>query len=127
MLSSPIQPRPGLSELSGLETVRHLTGDQMSRLAGILHAQLDELHERISRSEELFQAFSDDPSVDASERQAVRQAIEQAVHVLQETNRALSALDDGTYGSCAVCGCAIPFERLEALPTTQTCVACPDP
>lgn len=127
MLSSPVRPRPRLSEASGAETVRHLTGDQLSRLAEILHAQLDELHERISRSEDLFQTLSDDPSVDASERQALRQVVEQAVHVLRETDRAMSALDDGTYGSCAVCGRAIPFERLEALPTTQTCVACPGP
>lgn len=41
---------------------------------------------------------------------------------LQETNEALDRFADGSYGQCAVCGDPIPFERLEALPWTSTCV-----
>ncbi|WP_082034302.1 TraR/DksA C4-type zinc finger protein [Cohnella kolymensis] len=41
---------------------------------------------------------------------------------LQETNEALDRIADGSYGQCVVCEEPIPFERLEALPWTSTCV-----
>jgi len=34
---------------------------------------------------------------------------------------ALDRLDEGSYGSCAVCGAAIDDERLEARPEAPTC------
>ena len=39
-------------------------------------------------------------------------------------DRALEAMDDGSYGFCVHCGCAIPFERLKVEPMTQHCVKC---
>jgi DnaK suppressor protein len=39
-------------------------------------------------------------------------------------DRALEAMDDGSYGFCVRCGCAIPFERLKVEPMTQHCVKC---
>ena len=43
---------------------------------------------------------------------------------LARIDRALEAMDDGSYGFCVRCGCAIPFERLQIEPQTQHCVAC---
>ena len=43
---------------------------------------------------------------------------------LARIDRALEAMDDGEYGLCDACGCAIPFERLKIEPMTQHCVAC---
>jgi YteA family regulatory protein len=40
---------------------------------------------------------------------------------LLNINRALEAMENGTYGTCEVCGKEIPFERLEALPNTTYC------
>jgi len=40
---------------------------------------------------------------------------------LHDIERALQAMEDGTYGICKVCGKPIPFERLEAIPTTTYC------
>ncbi len=37
---------------------------------------------------------------------------------LADVEHALRRLDDGTYGTCEVCGRPIPDERLEALPET---------
>ena len=34
---------------------------------------------------------------------------------------AIMRIDNGTYGACRVCGLLIPKERLEAVPTAQTC------
>ena len=39
-------------------------------------------------------------------------------------DHALEALENGSYGLCGECGCAIPFERLKIEPQTQHCVAC---
>jgi DnaK suppressor protein len=47
---------------------------------------------------------------------------ENAEHILGEIEQALARLDDGTYGTCAVCGEAIPEERLAAVPYAALCV-----
>ncbi len=46
------------------------------------------------------------------------------VRRLDAIDRALDAMDRGTYGSCAVCDETIDLERLEALPDTRLCIAC---
>jgi len=43
---------------------------------------------------------------------------------LDRTERALTKLDDGTYGTCDSCGGAIPPRRLQAMPDSVHCVAC---
>jgi DnaK suppressor protein len=43
---------------------------------------------------------------------------------LQQVERALGKLDDGTYGTCDVCGEPIGVERLEAMPWAVLCVRC---
>lgn len=47
---------------------------------------------------------------------------EHAEKELEDINAALHAIDEGTYGICSKCGGDIPFERLEAIPTTDRCV-----
>ena len=39
-------------------------------------------------------------------------------------DRALTRMDDGTYGVCDTCGAPIPAERLEARPLSVRCVDC---
>jgi DnaK suppressor protein len=41
-----------------------------------------------------------------------------------EIDQALERLDAGTYGSCVLCGNAIPEERLRAVPWAALCVPC---
>jgi len=43
---------------------------------------------------------------------------------LDAIEQALGRLATGEYGRCAICGELIPEGRLEALPATDTCVAC---
>jgi RNA polymerase-binding transcription factor DksA len=40
---------------------------------------------------------------------------------LRDVERALGALDDGTYGTCEVCGAAVSDERLATEPTSRRC------
>ena len=41
---------------------------------------------------------------------------------LDEVERALVKLDEGTYGACETCGEAIPPARLEAMPAARFCI-----
>lgn len=41
---------------------------------------------------------------------------------LDDVERALGKLDEGTYGSCEVCGGPIGESRLEAMPATRFCI-----
>nr|WP_239584261.1 TraR/DksA C4-type zinc finger protein [Aquibacillus albus] len=47
---------------------------------------------------------------------------EHAENEMKEITQALGAIENGTYGTCEVCGVEIPSERLEALPTTRRCM-----
>jgi DnaK suppressor protein len=47
---------------------------------------------------------------------------ENSEQVLSEINAALVRIDDGTYGTCRVCGKEIPSERLEAYPWASLCI-----
>lgn len=44
------------------------------------------------------------------------------LHEANEIRAALSRIEQGTWGTCAVCGIEIPAGRLAALPTATTCV-----
>jgi len=65
----------------------------------------------------------EDPTTD-SDGAAVLVLVELAEQRLREVQQALARVDAGTYGYCAVCGRGIPLERLRALPTAESCVAC---
>jgi DnaK suppressor protein len=43
---------------------------------------------------------------------------------LEEVERALARLNDGTYGLCEACGARIDRARLEALPHARYCLEC---
>ena len=40
---------------------------------------------------------------------------------IEDIDAALARVDDGTWGTCVVCGTAIDDERLDALPQASTC------
>ncbi len=60
----------------------------------------------------------------AFERSQVGALVQQAEAHLAAVDAALTRLDDGTYGACAVCGRQIPPARLAVRPTATTCVGC---
>ena len=60
----------------------------------------------------------------AWERQQTAALLEAARTHLAEVDLAIRRMVGGDYGRCEVCGARIPDERLEALPTTRTCVDC---
>ena len=58
------------------------------------------------------------------ERQRVAALLDHARRHLAELDRALARVEAGTFGVCEVCGGPIAPERLEARPTTTTCITC---
>ncbi len=48
--------------------------------------------------------------------------LENSRDILAKVEEALQRIDEGTYGTCDVCGEPIPVARLEALPYTKMCV-----
>ncbi|HEY3529258.1 MAG TPA: TraR/DksA C4-type zinc finger protein, partial [Nocardioides sp.] len=59
----------------------------------------------------------------AVDRLAAVSAQEHLLAMLDEVRRAQQRLADGSYGTCEVCGQAIPAGRLEARPWATRCVA----
>jgi RNA polymerase-binding protein DksA len=47
---------------------------------------------------------------------------EGALQTLKEIDAALRRIDDGTYGTCLICGKPIAAERLRALPWARLCI-----
>jgi DnaK suppressor protein len=58
---------------------------------------------------------------DVSERERELAVITRAQADLADVDRALERLDDGTYGTCEVCGEAIADEVLERAPAARLC------
>ena len=104
-----------LDELKNLLLTRRkaLKGEMAQNLANLAPAELsgsvsqDESARLKNQTREVDAALT---SLDAAD--------------LARIDRALEAMDEGTYGLCDECGCHIPFERLKIEPMTQHCVDC---
>jgi RNA polymerase-binding transcription factor DksA len=59
------------------------------------------------------------------ERELAEAAAARAREAIDDIDSALTRMDAGTYGSCESCGRPIAVERLDAIPHTRLCVACP--
>lgn len=62
-----------------------------------------------------------DRSEDFEERSSTMASLEAR---LEDINKALNAIKDGTYGTCEICGKKIEEDRLEANPAALTCKEC---
>lgn len=72
-------------------------------------------------------AYSIHMAENASENEAINMALGLRKILLERLtgiNHALERLEDGNYGICARCGCAIDMERLIATPQAVLCVQC---
>lgn len=53
------------------------------------------------------------------ENHTLADALQAQLHMVET---AIARVDDGTYGSCEVCGVAISDERLNAIPASSRCI-----
>ncbi|MBT2571373.1 TraR/DksA C4-type zinc finger protein [Planococcus sp. ISL-110] len=103
--------------------------EQLKQLKKQLEEQVESLEERVDHSEELdstelsnYDNHPADNATDLYDQERGMAMTQFKEEELEDAKAALAAIEDGTYGTCAVCGKDIPFERLEALPTALTCI-----
>jgi DnaK suppressor protein len=97
--------------------------DRARRRLAVLTGDFREIVEA-SRSTNADDEHDPEGATIAFERSQVATLIQQAHRRLDEVDAALGRLDEGTYGTCELCGRPIAAERLEARPTARTCVHC---
>jgi DnaK suppressor protein len=63
--------------------------------------------------------------IEALQNQGLTEGLKERERIqLQQVVDALCRIDDGSYGVCRSCQCAIPVERLLVFPETLTCQPC---
>ena len=72
-------------------------------------------------SESSMYSLHMEQGTDAMEREKTFLFASRGSKFVTQLDDALVRIEDGTYGICKVCSLLIPKERLEAVPTAQTC------
>ncbi|MFX0592677.1 TraR/DksA family transcriptional regulator [Melissospora conviva] len=65
-----------------------------------------------------------DSGTKTAERDTAQSLLRTILERRAQFERALSRLEEGTYGWCEGCAAGIPVERLEIFPAATTCVSC---
>jgi DnaK suppressor protein len=89
----------------------------------LLEAERDSLRAELADlSGQDYDANFADTSQVTAERGEAEALANTLRETLEEVERALTKLDDGTYGKCEVCGEDIAAARLEAMPAARYCI-----
>ena len=98
-----------------------------------LMEKLDDLTSRLNDIEKDIHHKESPVSADFAEQATESENTEVLAALEDETNatirnikHALKRMEEGSYGSCAICGIEIPEERIKALPYTDKCFKCAD-
>jgi DnaK suppressor protein len=91
-----------------------------------LQRQIAEIEARYSDDNARAARAADEgePETITTDRERDLSLLENARDLLDQVERALRKIADGTYGRCATCGKAIEAARLKALPHASLCIAC---
>jgi RNA polymerase-binding transcription factor DksA len=83
----------------------------------------EKVHELDSRGDDLEydDNFADSAQV-AAEMGENRVLYDQLRRDLDDIEKALERMDEGTYGQCEVCNSQISADRLEVMPATRRCI-----
>jgi DnaK suppressor protein len=114
---------------------RRWTEAELARIRDKLAAEVADLRMEIDKAESeiadrLKDAVGDagDDQADAGaktfEREQELALTHNARELLEQSERALARIDDGSYGTCESCGEPIGKARLQAFPRATLCVAC---
>ena len=103
-----------VSEKERLET---LVRERETETGIGLESETDSISELSS-----FDQHHGDIGTETFEREKDFSLLEQLEAEIGDLDSALRKIDEGTYGTCEVCGREIEPERLEAVPGTRTCI-----
>ncbi len=109
-----------------------LTPDQITELAAELERQLGRLRRSMKVTDEAMRPVELDQTavgrlsrMDSLQNQSLSKGLhEREAARLGQIVAALARVEAGTYGTCAECGDAIPFERLYVFPEAPECARC---
>ena len=111
-------------------TLKRLSGrleEEERRLAALIE-EMEQEREEVRLSESSSER-SPDPNT--AEGGSMAFELEKELSVARNTEDLLAKIqharkrvDEGSYGTCELCGADIPIARLEALPHATTCVSC---
>jgi len=109
------------------DLARQRLADERERLVGVRQTFDDEHLTDESESDSVgeissYDQHQADMGTETFEREKDLSILEQVESELADVEHALRRLDDGTYGTCEVCGRVIPEERLEAVPNARLCL-----
>jgi RNA polymerase-binding protein DksA len=106
--------------------LRALTEERATYLhqAESLQAEADSLTEDREPGDVQFDEESGEGDTLAVERERDLALSAQARAAIEQIDRAIEKIHDGSYGKCDSCGTTIPKERLRALPYAALCVKC---
>ncbi|UBU11498.1 TraR/DksA family transcriptional regulator [Nonomuraea gerenzanensis] len=106
--------------MSEHRTSIHLSAVQLQSLREDLQEQLEQRRRHL---DELREQERDSNGGDGTWQELVA-SVAAAERAVAELSHAFDRLAAGTYGRCAHCEAAIPFERLEIRPLARTCIDC---
>ncbi|WP_332066879.1 TraR/DksA C4-type zinc finger protein [Bacillus sp. KH172YL63] len=110
---------------SQIQTLKQELVQQQKQLQEHLHQDLDNLHHTNERDNSgelsLYDNHPADMGTELYEREKDFAIDDHAKLELNKIQHALEAISEGSYGTCKECGGDIPYERLEAIPTTLYC------
>lgn len=87
----------------------------------VLSAKVEEIDDKL---EEPGDDDFEEMAVEAQEDQVLESVGLAANDEIRQIKLALRRIEDGSYGSCGVCGEGISEKRLAVLPQASLCVAC---
>jgi DnaK suppressor protein len=99
------------ARVSATEQIAALTRDHAGIIAASAESNADDEHDP-------------EGATIAFEREQLSALLRQARGRLEDLDRALEQLAEGTYGVCEHCGDPIAPERLAARPAARTCITC---
>ena len=114
----------GVDDQNGLAVARAALVEEHAQLTSqwqSLQAGLDEVIRDSAAGSGDDQADSGAKTFGREHEQALRDRVADA---MDQTERAIARVDDGTYGNCESCGEPIGAARLEAYPRATLCVTC---
>lgn len=99
-----------------------------SKISSDLRARLSELLERAEIIEDDLRGPLDpdfsEQAIDLADDEALQGVDEVLRQEIAGIRLALLRIENGSYGTCVVCGGEISDERLSAMPTATRCIAC---
>ena len=121
------KPRPAKLDAEALKKIKTQLTNERDDLSGQLD-QIDALSGQGSQSEITGEVGLDEDFADAGTATFDRErdfSIRNNIRdLIDQINRALSRIEEGTYGSCERCGQPIDAARLKALPHASLCLDC---